>query len=163
MVLTLLRWGPLSPSAKENTSVFKTGHKFVQEHHFQPSQPNHCYILHPENGIKLMELLRQEMKRRDESKTPVPTTNERRMSIGTVASSLTMCRQSTYCRPKPSPGVAGFYMRSGRGSVGRTPLAASPLIELELREKHEHVGRYETQGLVPKLKVSGQPVASEVR
>ena len=41
------------------------------------------------------------------------------------------------------------------------PLA---LIELELREKKtERVGRYETRRLVPKFKVSGQPVISELR
>ena len=58
-----------------------------------------------------------------------------------------------------------FYIRPGRGGGGATPppLAVCPLIELELRGKHERVGRYETQWLLPKFKVSGQPIASQVR
>ena len=42
------------------------------------------------------------------------------------------------------------------------PLAVWPLIELELRGKNERVGRYEKR-LIPKFKVSGQPVTSQVR
>ena len=44
-----------------------------------------------------------------------------------------------------------------------TPLAVSPLIELELRGKNERVARRETKRLIYKLKVLGQPVTSEVR
>ena len=47
--------------------------------------------------------------------------------------------------------------------LGTTPLAVSPLIELELRGKNEHVARRETKRLIYKLKVLGQPVTSEVR
>ena len=43
------------------------------------------------------------------------------------------------------------------------PLAVSPLIGLRLRGKDEHVGRYETQRLISKVKGSGQLVTSEVR
>ena len=46
--------------------------------------------------------------------------------------------------------------------VGTTPLAVSPLIELELRGKNERVARRETKRLIYKLKVLGQPVTSEV-
>ena len=49
------------------------------------------------------------------------------------------------------------------GGVGTTPLAVSPLIELELRGKNERVARRETKILIYKLKVLGQPVTSEVR
>ena len=49
------------------------------------------------------------------------------------------------------------------GGVGTTPLAVSPLIELELRRKNERVARRETKRLIYKLKVLGQPVTSEVR
>ena len=48
------------------------------------------------------------------------------------------------------------------GGGGTTPLAVSPLIELELR-KNERVARRETKRLVYELKVLGQPVTSEVR
>ena len=51
----------------------------------------------------------------------------------------------------------------GGGGVGTTPLAVSPLIELELRGKNERVARRETKRLIYKLKVLGQPVTSEVR
>ena len=43
------------------------------------------------------------------------------------------------------------------------PLAVSPLIKLELRKENDHFGRYKTQGVVPKSKVSGQPVTPDVR
>ena len=43
------------------------------------------------------------------------------------------------------------------------PRAVSPLNGLKLDRNKEHVGRYETQLLIPKLKVSGQPVTSEIR
>ena len=47
---------------------------------------------------------------------------------------------------------------------GCDPIAVWPLIELKLREKkNERVGRYETQRLIPKFKVSGQLVTSQVR
>ena len=49
-----------------------------------------------------------------------------------------------------------------RHKGGTTPLAVSPLIELELR-KNERVARRETKRLVYELKVLGQPVISEVR
>ena len=49
------------------------------------------------------------------------------------------------------------------GGGGTTPLAVSPLIDLELRRKNEHVARRETKRLIYKLKVLGQPVTSEVR
>ena len=44
-----------------------------------------------------------------------------------------------------------------------TPLAVSPLIELELRGKNEYVAHRETKRLIYKLKVLGQPGTSEVR
>ena len=47
--------------------------------------------------------------------------------------------------------------------VGTTPLAISFLIELERRGKNERVGRDERKRMVPKFKVLGQPVTSEVR
>ena len=46
---------------------------------------------------------------------------------------------------------------------GATPLTVWPLIELELRGKSKRAGRYETQQLIPKFKVSGQLVTSQVR
>ena len=50
------------------------------------------------------------------------------------------------------------------GGGGTTPLAVSPLIQLELRgKKNERVARRETKRLIYKLKVLGQPVTSEVR
>ena len=58
---------------------------------------------------------------------------------------------------------ASFHSTGGGGGVGTTPLAVSPLIELELRRKNEHVARRETKRLIYKLKVLGQPVTSEVR
>ena len=56
---------------------------------------------------------------------------------------------------------ASFHGRRGGGVT--TPLAVSPMIELELRGKNERVGRRETKRLIYKLKVLGQPVTSEVR
>ena len=50
-----------------------------------------------------------------------------------------------------------------RGGGGTTPLAVSPLIELELRGKNERVARREMKRLMYKLKVLGQPVTSVVR
>ena len=50
-----------------------------------------------------------------------------------------------------------------KGVGGTTPLGVSPLIELELCGKNEHVARRETKRLIYKLKVLGQPVTSEVR
>ena len=47
------------------------------------------------------------------------------------------------------------YAPAEVGRVGATPLTVWPLIELELRGEHECVGHYETQRLIPKLKVSG--------
>ena len=58
---------------------------------------------------------------------------------------------------------ASFHGTGGGGLVGTTPLALSPLIELELPEKNEHVARRETKRLIYKFKVLGQPVTSEVR
>ena len=45
----------------------------------------------------------------------------------------------------------------------RPPLAVSLLMELERRGKNERVGRDERKRMVPKFKVLGQPVTSEVR
>ena len=56
---------------------------------------------------------------------------------------------------------SSFHGTGGGG--GNDPRAASPLTELELREKNERVARRETKRLVYKLKVLGQPVTSEVR
>ena len=53
--------------------------------------------------------------------------------------------------------------KGGGGLVGTTPLAVSPLIELELRGKNKRVSRRETKRLIYKLMVLGQPVTSEVR
>ena len=61
-------------------------------------------------------------------------------------------------------GTGHFASFHGTRGVGTTPaLAVSPLIELELRAKNEHVARRETKRLIYKLKVLGQPVISEVR
>ena len=43
------------------------------------------------------------------------------------------------------------------------PLAVSPLIELELRERNERVARHELKKLIYKLNVLDQPVTSDVR
>ena len=53
-----------------------------------------------------------------------------------------------------------ILLRHKGGGSGTTPLAVSPLIELELREKKERVARRETKRLIYKLKVLGQPVTS---
>ena len=50
-----------------------------------------------------------------------------------------------------------------KGGVGTTPLAVSPLIELEFRGKNGLVARRETKRLIYKFKVLAQPVTSEVR
>ena len=60
-------------------------------------------------------------------------------------------------------GTGHFASFHGTRGVGTTPLAVSPLIELELRGKNERVARRETKRLIYKLKVLGQPVTSEVR
>ena len=60
-------------------------------------------------------------------------------------------------------GTGHFASFHGTRGVGTTPLAVSPLIELELHEKNEHVARRETKRLIYKLKVLGEPVTSEVR
>ena len=52
--------------------------------------------------------------------------------------------------------------RSGGRGV-QSHLAISILIDLELRRKHQRVGHYKTQRLIPNCKVSGQTVTSEVR
>ena len=60
--------------------------------------------------------------------------------------------------------IGFLHLRHTRGGgVGTTPLAISPLVELERRGKNERVARHETQRLVPRNKVKGQPVTSEVR
>ena len=51
----------------------------------------------------------------------------------------------------------------GGGGGGTTPLAVSPLIELELRGKNERVPRHKMKRLIYKLKVLDQPVTSEIR
>ena len=53
--------------------------------------------------------------------------------------------------------------RWGGGGRWYDPHAVSPLIELELRGKNEHVARRETKRLIYQLKVLGQPVTSEDR
>ena len=62
-------------------------------------------------------------------------------------------RHRPFCILSRHKGGGGWY----------DPLAVSPLIELELREKNEHVARREAKRLIYKLKVLGQPVTSEVR
>ena len=59
--------------------------------------------------------------------------------------------------------MAISYPSKAQESGWYDPRAVSPLIELELREKNELVGRRETKRLVYKLKVLGQPVTSDVR
>ena len=51
-------------------------------------------------------------------------------------------------------------MRQAEGG-GYEPLDFSPLIELEFHKIRAH-GRYDTQRLVPRFKVSGQSVTPEV-
>ena len=56
-----------------------------------------------------------------------------------------------------------FRILPRRKGGGGGTISILPLIELELRRKNERVARRETKRLVYKLKVLGQPVASEVR
>ena len=60
-------------------------------------------------------------------------------------------------------GTGHFASFHGTRGVGKTPLAVSPLIDLELCGKNEHVARRETKRLIYQLKILGQPVTSEVR
>ena len=69
-------------------------------------------------------------------------------------------------------GTGHFASFHGTRGVGTTPLlpgrtnppcAQSPLIELKLRGKNEHVARRKTKRFIYKLKVLGQAVTSEVR
>ena len=72
-------------------------------------------------------------------------------------------RSIVNCCPLAGTGhLASFHGTRGGGGVGTTPLAVSPLIELELRGKNERVARRETKRLICKLKVLGQSVTSEV-
>ena len=68
--------------------------------------------------------------------------------------------------PKPQfltlAGTGHFASFHGTRGLVRPPWV-SPLIELELRGKHERVARRETKRLIYQLKVLGQPVISEVR
>ena len=61
---------------------------------------------------------------------------------------------------------AAFYSVErigGRGSVGPPPLAVRLLMDLEIRRKNERIVLNERKPKVPKFKVSGQPMTSEVR
>ena len=60
--------------------------------------------------------------------------------------------------------IVFLHTEAERGGGGWCdPLAVWPLVELEIRGKDKRVGRYETQRLIPKFKVSGQSVTSQVR
>ena len=56
-------------------------------------------------------------------------------------------------KPSPAQAISHPSSAQGGGEAGTTPLAVSPLIELELRGKNECVARRETKGLIYKLKV----------
>ena len=67
------------------------------------------------------------------------------------------------CLTLAGTGHFAFFHGTRGGGSGTTPLAVSPLIELELRGKNERVARSETKRLIYKLKAVGQPVTSQVR
>ena len=57
-----------------------------------------------------------------------------------------------------------FYPRSAEGGGGANDsVAIWSLMQLELRGKNEGIARDDTQLLIPNIKVSGQPLTSEVR
>ena len=62
--------------------------------------------------------------------------------------------------PRQTYRFSTYTPAEGGGAGATPPLAVWPLIELELSGKNERVGRYETQRLIPKFKVSDQPVTS---
>ena len=65
----------------------------------------------------------------------------------------------------PYPERAAFYSveRVGGGGGPSDPPAVRPLRDFELRGKNERAALNERKPMVPKFKVSGQPMTSEVR
>ena len=68
--------------------------------------------------------------------------------------SLTLAVRNLFCKH-------GLYV--GGGLVGRDPLAISPLIELQLRDKNQRVQRVETERLAYLFNILGHLVTSELR
>ena len=65
--------------------------------------------------------------------------------------------------PRPlAPNWARALRKNLRGGDASTPPRRAR-VKLELCGKNGRVGRYKTQRLIPKFKISGQPVTSQVR
>ena len=69
------------------------------------------------------------------------------------------------CLPPPLTlaGTGLLAILAGTGGGGTTPPRVSPLIELELRDKNQRIGRDERKPKIPKFKGFGHLVTSQVK